>query len=437
MHLASLFARAGVSALCPPRRRDGTRVTHPDVSLGPPHKAGLRIVRPVHINRIMDSAVSVKGGPAVASDMAKLFSSTSCGALISRTPAATASRRAQGPAVPICLDAELSVQDACNALAEYKISSAPVFSVADGGFIGMFDYRDLVAYVLEIFHKLSKEKATASYDAEMEFTDILKRAALDRTNVPIKLVSNLSQKNHLVVVFTTTPLLTALQEFVQSPYLHRLVVLENGTKTDDQHALEKDKFVGVLSQSLICALVAENFGFLARKNAGLSGKSPWTSGDLSLKELGLVKSADVVTVDLNDTVLDALYVMHTRHTSSVAIVDKLHGQMKLEGSISMTDIKDILSSRGGWKHLYDSCFRFFAQLRVSQGLEANGSDRIPLFTVYPSTPLTSAIEKMVATRAHRVWIVSEGSAKTEVVGVLEMTDVMPVLLEACGVTAAP
>ncbi|KAJ3201506.1 cell separation during budding, partial [Entophlyctis luteolus] len=136
-------------------------------------------------------------------------------------------------------------------------------------------------------------------------------------------------------------------------------------------------------------------------------------------------------------VLDALYVMHTRHTSSVAIVNKLHGQMKLEGSISMTDIKEILSSRGGWKHLYDSCFRFFTQLRISQGLEANGSDRIPLFTVYPSTPLTSAIEKMVATRAHRVWIVSEGGVKTEVVGVLEMADVMPVLLEACGVTAVP
>ncbi|KAJ3188542.1 hypothetical protein HDU82_004059, partial [Entophlyctis luteolus] len=280
MHLEALDAvQFGVTH--PERRRLGARIKHTQT----------------HALSSMQSAAPAQGAP----DMATLFSFTSCGSLISHSSAAAASRRPQGPAVPICLDAELSVQDACNALAEYKISSAPVFSITEAGFIGMFDYRDLVAYVLEIFHKVSQEKATASFDAEMEFTDILKRAALDRTNVPIKLVSNLSQKNQLVAVYDTTPLLTALQEFVQSPHLHRLVVLEKGTNVDGQPELGKDKFVGVLSQSLICALVAENFGLLARKNAGLSGKSSWTSGDFSLKELGLVRSADVATVDLNDT----------------------------------------------------------------------------------------------------------------------------------------
>ncbi|KAJ3027370.1 UNVERIFIED_CONTAM: cell separation during budding [Siphonaria sp. JEL0065] len=344
-----------------------------------------------------------------------LFLETTCGDLIS-TPS-----RSTGPKIPICLDTDLSVQDACNALANHRISSAPVYSPEQGGFIGMFDYRDLVTYVLEVFRKVPKE-STGNFDSEWEITDIVKRASVDRTGVPIKLVSNLSQQNPLVAVYTTTTLLTALTELANNTSLHRIVVLE---KCEN----DKDKFVGVLSQSLICGLVAEKFGRLPRKVAGRT-EIDFASGEVSLQQLGLVKGVEsVVTVDLNDSVLEALQLMHTNHVSSVAIVDKAHGHSKLEGSVSMTDIKEILSSRGGWRHLYDPCFRFFVQLRTVQGLEANGADRVPLFTVHPSTPLIVAIEKMAATKTHRVWIVSEG-VKGEVVGVLGLSDVMPFLASA-------
>ncbi|ORY28706.1 CBS-domain-containing protein [Rhizoclosmatium globosum] len=363
----------------------------------------------------MSSSATVTADASSSEAFKLLFSETTCGQVLERPS------RSSGPKIPICLDTDLSVQDACNALAAHRISSAPVYSPEQGGFIGMFDYRDLVTYVLEVFRKVPKEEA--SFDAEMEITDIIKRASMDRTGVPIKLVSNLSQQNPLVAVYTTTPLLTALQEFANNSALHRIVVLE---KCDG----DKDKFVGVLSQSLICGLVAEKFGRLPRKTAGRT-ETDFAAGELSLQQLGLVKGENsVVTVDLNDTVLEALYAMHTNHVSSVAIVDKAHGHSKLEGSVSMTDIKEILSSRGGWRHLYDPCFRFFVQLRSVQGLEANGSDRVPLFTVHPSTPLIVAVEKMAATKTHRVWIVSE-SGKGDVVGVLGLSDVMPFLAAAC------
>ncbi|KAI8608980.1 hypothetical protein BC830DRAFT_1233642 [Chytriomyces sp. MP71] len=356
--------------------------------------------------------------------MRALFAETTCGALIA---SASARPHSAAPKIPICLDTDLSVQDACNALAAHKISSAPVYSPEQGGFVGMFDYRDLVTYVLEVFHKVPKDQIGA-FNAEMEITDIVKRASMDRTGVPIKLVSNLSQKNPLVAVYTTAPVLMALNEFARDPSLHRLVVLEK----DEGN---KDKFVGVLSQSLICAIVAEKFGRMSRKFGHASTVEAGTAtidfpqGELSLDALGLVRAEKVYTMDLNDTVLDALYTMHINHLSSVAIVDKVHGQSRLEGSISMSDIKDILSSRGGWRHLYDPCFRFFAQLRAMQGLEANGADRMPLFTVHPSTPLIVAMEKMTAVRTHRLWIVSEG-ARGDVVGVLGLGDIMPVVAAA-------
>ncbi|KAJ3077195.1 cell separation during budding [Podochytrium sp. JEL0797] len=336
------------------------------------------------------------------------FAETTCGDVIAN--------KASGPKVPICLDTDLSVQDACNALATHHITSAPVYNPHEGGFVGMFDYRDLVTYVLEVFHKLPKE-ATASLDAEMEISDIVKRASMDRTGVPIKLVYNLSQKNPLVAVYTTTPLAAALLQFADNPSIHRLVVLE---KCED----DKDKFVGVLSQSLVNSLVATKFGKLPRLVAG-QRDADFAAGEMTLQELGLVRGeVGMVTVDLNDSVLEALYQMHKHDISSVAIVDKAHGHSKLEGSISLSDIKEILSSRGGWRLLYDPCFRFFVQLRSMQGLEANGSDRVPMFTVHPSTPLISAIEKMAATKTHRVWIVSEGGA-SHVVGVVALSDVMP------------
>jgi len=361
---------------------------------------------------LRNSSVEMTATSPSSAAFRSLFSDTACGDVL------TLPTRSSGPKVPVCLDTDLSVQDACNALAAHKISSAPVYSPEQGGFIGMFDYRDLVSYVLEVFHKVPKD-ATVSFDAEMEITDIVKRASIDRTGVPIKLVSNLSQRNPLVAVYTTTPLVAALTEFANNSSLHRIVVLE---KCDN----EKDKFVGVLSESLICSLIAEKFGRLPRKVSGATDID-FAAGELTLQQLGLVKGENnVVTVDLNDTVLEALYVMHSKNLSSVAIVDKAHGNSKLEGSVSMTDIKDILSSRGGWRHLYDPCFRFFVQLRSVQGLEANGADRVPLFTVHPSTALIVAIEKMAATKTHRVWIVSE-SGKGEVVGVLGMSDVMPIL----------
>ncbi|TPX52897.1 hypothetical protein CcCBS67573_g09786 [Chytriomyces confervae] len=183
-------------------------------------------------------------------------------------------------------------------------------------------------------------------------------------------------------------------------------------------------------------LLAERFGRMARKVGDVTaGEVQFPPGEKSLQELGLVKAERVYTVDMNDSVLEALQMMQSNHISSVAIVDKTHGKhTQLQGSISMTDIKEILATRGGWRHLYDACFRFFAQLRNMQGLET-GSDRVPLFTVHPSTPLIVAVEKMSATRTHRVWIVSEGSAaggrSGDVVGVLELSDVMPILLAAC------
>ncbi|KAI9320293.1 hypothetical protein DFJ73DRAFT_878008 [Zopfochytrium polystomum] len=369
-----------------------------------------------------------------------LLATTTCGDLVKHNT--IISRDPSRPKVPICLDVELTVQEGCAALAQHRISSAPVYSPEAGGFIGMLDYKDLVAFVLEVFHKVPKETNQHNYDAEMEITDIVKRANVDKHSVPIRLVTNLSHRNPLIAVYSTSSAVAAIEQFVRHR-VHRLVVLE---RADQGSPDPKSKFIGVLSQSAIAALVVEQFGRLHHgpNSKNDAAKEAWDVGNMTLAELGLVKG-EVYSVVANDTVLDALYLMHEKGVTSVAVVDKSNGTPKLTGSISMTDIKEILSTRGGWRRLYEPAFRFFVSLRNQQGLEANGADRVPSFTVHPGTPLMVALEKMTATRTHRVWIVNDyhtvggggvsSASVGDLVGVLSLSDVMPLLLVAVGGSA--
>ncbi|KAJ3330370.1 cell separation during budding [Blyttiomyces sp. JEL0837] len=371
--------------------------------------------------------------PIPGEPMQKLLASVTCGELVIK-----AVPMRERPKVPVCLDVELTVQEGCTALATNKISSAPIYSSEAGGFLGMLDYRDLVAYVLEVFHKVPKEPA--SFDAEMEVSDIVKRAQQDRQGVPIKLVSNLSHRNPLIAVYSDAPLTDAVEQFV-SAKAHRVVVLERVQSNEPGAPEPPSKFIGVLSQSAVAALVAARFGRLGNEKH-LAPEGGWEIGNKSLGELGLVKG-EVYSVATTDTVLDALYLMHSKSVSSVAIVDRLAQSPSLAGSISMTDIKEILATRGGWRRLYEPAFRFFATLRNQQGLEAGGSDRVPSFTVHPTTILSVAVEKMAATHTHRVWILADdsgsygtgGVAAGGLVGVLSLSDVMPLLVGK--VEAAP
>ncbi|KAJ3073601.1 cell separation during budding, partial [Quaeritorhiza haematococci] len=264
-----------------------------------------------------------------------------------------------------------------------------------------------------------------------EISDIVKRALADRQGVPVKFISNLSRQNPLVAVHITSPVLDAVQQFVSHKRhnggsLHRVVVVE---PTDDG---KSNKFVGVLSQSTVAAFIASKVGKLSHRppsaGSGVAGgpEVSWPLGDKSIQDMGLVKG-NVFHVTPEDSVLDALYKMHTQAISSVAILDHTPGYPQLVGNISMTDIKSILSSRGGWRKLYDNAFRFFVELRAAQGLEdGRGNDRAPNFVVHPGTSLIMAVEKMAATRTHRVWVV-EGVDKC--VGVVSLSDIMPLLLK--------
>lgn len=100
----------------------------------------------------------------------------------------------------------------------------------------------------------------------------------------------------------------AVEEFVRAR-VHRCVILD---KSSDG----KPTFLGILSQSSVAALVASKFGKLS--GSRLPG-ALWEQGNKTIEELGLVKK-DVVGISPDDPVIEALYHMHEKHISSIAII---------------------------------------------------------------------------------------------------------------------
>ena len=112
-------------------------------------------------------------------------------------------------------------------------------------------------------------------------------------------------------------------------------------------------------------------------------------------------SSNVISIHADARVLTALEIMNTRGISSIAVVDSQNG---LIGNISLVDVQYVVRTSSA--HLIRStCAHFLSVIKFEQGVR-DGQDQVPVFAVYPSTTLAGTVAKLVATRAHRMWIVS-------------------------------
>lgn len=91
----------------------------------------------------------------------------------------------------IISDGSISVEEACQILVDNNISSAPVYVDGEKGhYIGMFDYGDVIAYILLVLHrKPGQNDSNDSIDLDsLEIKDIV-RLALDGQKVPVRMAS--------------------------------------------------------------------------------------------------------------------------------------------------------------------------------------------------------------------------------------------------------
>ncbi|KAI7906053.1 uncharacterized protein BX663DRAFT_428951 [Cokeromyces recurvatus] len=304
------------------------------------------------------------------------------------------------------IDGNLSVEEACQVLVENNISSAPVYAHGERGhYIGMFDYGDVIAYILLVLHrKPGQPDSDDIVDTEsFEIKDIVHRA-LQGYKVPVRMASDLSRKNPFYSIMQEATLLSAVEVFACGT--HRVSIL----KPDGEVA-------GILSQSTVVKYLFENRKQFPEIDEIL---------DKSIRQLNLGDET-VISVDASANVLEALSLMSTHGISSVAV---LRGGKYVIGNISLTDVRHVMK---GYNHrlLWKTCLQFVSHIRTQQGI-ADGQDRLPVFDVRQETSLGFTIAKLLATKAHRVWVVDECNQAT---GVVSMTDVIRVFASIVGVQA--
>ncbi|KAI9190758.1 uncharacterized protein BJ171DRAFT_540866 [Polychytrium aggregatum] len=289
----------------------------------------------------------------------------------------------------VVINGETPVERACEVLIQNGIISAPVWDESRKQFVGMFDYRDIVTYVL-----LSLKREINPDNESYEFQELLRLARAQKP-IPAKLAADLSQKNPFFSVMGETPLSQLVDVFGKG--VHRVAVMSDG-------------LAGIISQSTLLKYLWNN----ASKYAELQQIFKKT-----LKELGL-GAKTVISVPADLSVIEALRIMVNSDISSVAI---LNPRGAIVANLSMTDIKWLMRAER-FPMLWESCIKFVSFVDQQQGI-ADGRDKTPVFDVTESSTLEHTIGKLISTRAHRVWVVEK--THNHVVSVVSLTDILRVL----------
>ncbi|CAI2176459.1 4197_t:CDS:2 [Funneliformis geosporum] len=307
----------------------------------------------------------------------------------------------------IIIDGEATIEDACDILIKNNISSAPVYDNKSKTYVGMFDWADVMTYLLIVLKKKDILEQQQKSDEELtsEFNDLLK-LAIQCQPVPVKLASDLSNKNPFYSVFPETSLLQVVELFGSGT--HRVVVVD-----------ADGNMKGILSQSRVVNYLYQN----VMKFPKIEQLFPKT-----IKDLDIGRST-VISAQADSFVLDALTMMNKNSLSSIAIVND---DGVLMGNISMTDVKYILRS---YSHslMWRTCKQFVNHVRIKQGLE-DGQDRYPVFDVRLTSTLGYTIAKLVATKAHRVWVVDD---RMQAIGLVSLTDVLGIFARSAGANPRP
>ncbi|ODQ83112.1 hypothetical protein BABINDRAFT_81015 [Babjeviella inositovora NRRL Y-12698] len=277
----------------------------------------------------------------------------------------------------VFIDGDMSFEEAFQTLITYNLTSLPIEAPASNGSKNhclTFDYTDLNTYLLMVLNKI---KFSDSEKCDSQFWSNVEKAR-NGGQVPVKFVAELNTKIPLLYLNERMANLANVVEILGLG-IHRIAIVN-----------DRENITGILSQRRLIRYLWEN----ARKFSGLDVLFPQT-----LLEL-LLGSSSVVAVYEDEPLINALLKMHNEKMSSLAVVDR---NFNLIGNISAVDVKHVSSSNNSHL-LIKSCMNFISYILNQRGLE-NGQDIFPIFHVQGSSSLGRTIAKLVATKAHRLWIV--------------------------------
>ncbi|ERT02654.1 hypothetical protein HMPREF1624_00955 [Sporothrix schenckii ATCC 58251] len=274
---------------------------------------------------------------------------------------------------------DTSVEDCTKTLLRNSSTAGAVLvrnGLSDKMAVSTFDYNDLNAYLLVVI-------GMANPDPEqvMVYQSIAQRAQ-DRVAIPIRDVLPICHKEPLATLSYNDDLLAAIEVFGSGA---RRVIVTNANATE---------VVGVLSQLQLIQFFwneAVNFPQIDRLYAA------------TLRDLR-IGSQEIIAINADRPLSDALTLMNSEGLTSVAVVDN---GLNVVGNISTRDVQH-LTSVTSFPLLQSSCMHFISVILSERGVE-EGRDSFPVFHVNPHSTLAHTVAKLVATRAHRMWVVESPS----------------------------
>ncbi|KAH3683212.1 hypothetical protein WICPIJ_005825 [Wickerhamomyces pijperi] len=284
----------------------------------------------------------------------------------------------------IFIESSISVEQAFNTLETHNLTSLPVVDDLNSKSnidSLTFDYTDLNAYLLLVLGRLQiteEDFEKNNYYKNPQEVQALIAKAKKGEQVPVKFVTQLVPKNPFYKLSEQENLSSVVE--ILGTGVHRIAIVDQ----------DFTRITGILSQRRLIKYFWDN----ARRFPSLEPLFQSTLAELSIGE------KNVVSIQGDEPLINALTKMAVEKVSSIAVVDS---HFNLMGNISVTDVKHVTKSSQS-QLLHKSCLHFISVILNSRGLE-DGKDSFPIFHTYESSSLARTIAKLVATRAHRLWVV--------------------------------
>ncbi|KAF4618201.1 hypothetical protein D9613_011536 [Agrocybe pediades] len=323
------------------------------------------------------------------------------------------------------VDAETSVEDACELLLSEDVPCLAVRAqVAEEAsenksealYQGLFDFADVNAFLTlaATRHTLPPEGLAD----QPRVNQIISAAKAGR--VPVHLVSNLSDKNPMVILSHNATLISLLEVFSRGA--HRTLI---------QSAVNPGEFIGMVSDRGLLSW----FDSYARETKSFYKYISNPIQSLPLPSLNLHTS--VVSATSSATILDAMKLMSEQGVSSIAVVEENSGI--LLSAVSVTDIGKMVVPSQSNQVLTTPLHYFISQIKEPEG-STDGADRYPVYSVLQSSLLSYTMEKLLATNAHRVFVTRESgpgspsmspsSHKSNITGIVSVVDILSLFAHA-------
>ncbi|KAH9962828.1 hypothetical protein BC827DRAFT_1195201 [Russula dissimulans] len=329
------------------------------------------------------------------------------------------------------VEGEIAVEEACDLLLTKGASCLAVKSSSDRApdsgaaatppYSGLFDFADLNAFLT--FAATQHTYAPEHLQGSPRVAQILEAAKAG--HVPVRLVSNLSEKNPLIELPHDASVIALLGVF--SSGLHRVLV-KSPVGSSESH-------LGMISDRRLLSY----FSAFARSSNGAAPPLPliqpsssflrYVSNPLSSLPLpSLNLHSEVVAVHSSNTVLDAMRMMSDLGVSSVAVLEE---GGTLLSAVSITDIGQTVVPSQSNQILSMTIQQLVSRIKMPHG-STDGADRYPVYSVFPSSTLAYTVQKLLATNSHRVFVISEtpGSAspstglRGNLSGVVSIVDIL-------------